>query len=198
MILSTGLKQNFNFLGNYSSLNKNLLYTVTGLRDIKDFTSMEIDIFNEAYDKYGVNETVYESDLEENVRIAILVNDINRIYIPEKHITFQTVKKYTYIRKVFVVDVGPMQSETDLTNALQTISGGVLDKLGVTPSIKVIETTEPQDIDEATHLGIVASRNANMSDGNLLAEIRRLNDIIADKDSTIADLNCIVKTLYMP
>lgn len=179
----------------YNTLVKeNVVYTINGTLFLREHLRNGLDVFMTTYNILGIDKSVYDADVRDNVIIVTLTDSAGKtIYLPERAVTGCALRDgVTYGEKSLIVNLGAFPLSKDFTDLLNDFKLFLKSRLGVSPSIELVKSSIDTSITNVEHDGIESSRvidapdNADVLYRNALAEIVILKQ-------TIVNLECIIK-----
>lgn len=178
-----GATGSFTLSSPYSSLISVFdIYTCKSVRTMDEFISNGEDpweMFYKVYESSVPNwKATYVSQLEENTPIVGLESDSGKwVYVPLPYIN-TSPKVDGYVYQAFALNIAlpsmPIGTESDMTileSIKNEIKEVILSKVGVQVTVNMVATSRPLLIDEASHMGLVASRNT-LPNANLSKDYR--------------------------
>lgn len=134
VIPSIGVRGYYEFNAPFNTITSNSqALTCTSLRTIKDINLVITNAYDTIYGSYGLDKSVYDSDLSSNIIIAsFMADDNNYYYIPTEYITKAVdTNGYLYKNNTISFDLGILREDIDLTALTTLLSGVIKDYLGV-------------------------------------------------------------------
>lgn len=140
-------------------------YTCQAVRRISDYLANNETPLETIYIDAGLTEVEYEVDLKKDMYIVSLQAGTGHwVYVPASYInTLPIVNGIPYRTLMIGVALPAMPADKDFSNIQTAISNLVTDTLGVTPNIKLVETSKTLLLDSAKHDILQSQRNAIIS-----------------------------------
>ncbi len=140
-------------------------YTCQAVRRISDYLANNETPLETIYVDAGLTEVEYEVDLKKDMYIVSLQAGTGHwVYVPASYInTLPIVNGIPYRTLMIGVALPAMPADKDFSNIQTAISNLVTDTLGVTPNIKLVETSKTLLLDSAKHDILQSQRNAIIS-----------------------------------
>lgn len=145
-------------------------YTCQAIRRISDYLANNEDVKADIYDKYQLPEAEFFDDSQKNMYIVSLQSEKGHwLYVPARYIVkYPEVNGIPYRTMMIGVSLPPMVADRDYSFVMTDIQNLVTDSLGVTPTVKLVETSrvllvskEKHDIEQANRTAII---NGNVTD----------------------------------
>lgn len=141
---------------------KGQIYTCQGIRKISDYLANSEDPKKVIYDKYGITTAHWIDDAAANMSIVSLQSDKGHwLYIPAKFInTYPLTNGIAYRSVMIGAALPPIPVTQDLTDLETSISNLIIDALGITPVVKLVETSAAVAVTDTKHIETQTARNA--------------------------------------
>lgn len=135
-------------------------YTVQAVRKLADYIANNEDPLKDIYTANGLSQTQYAEDLAAGMFVASLQSETGHwVYVPAKYIqTYPDTNGVPYRTLMMGVSLGAMPVEIDLDHLKTAISNLVRDSLGVTPQIKLVETSKALMVSRDKHDSLSTAR----------------------------------------
>lgn len=163
---SVGLEARFSFkdpAGRYikSKLNTQedkILLRTTTISNMKE--SIEVDLrdpFQDTYAPLGLNEFLYQEDLQNEVPILTfkhtgLSGKVTYLRVPLNYIEdYDNVSEIEYINKLIVVDLGSLNKELDTSVVFNDLKDFITTRLGVVPDVAEVSIGDPESVSRVDH-----------------------------------------------
>lgn len=137
---------------------ENERYTCQAVRRISDYLANNEDVKVSIYDKYTLPESEFFEDSAKDMFIVSLQSEKGHwIYVPARYvIKYPEVNGIPYRTMMIGVSLPPMAVDRDYSFIIDDISNLVQDRLGVSPLVKIVDTSkvilvtkEKHDIEQA-------------------------------------------------
>jgi len=150
-----------------SLIKTDIEYTVTNIRTIRDMVDDDIDVLNGMYIAEGLTEDQYTTDLTNNEVIVTLVAPNGAYYyVPANMIiSIPDVSGVKYVEKTIGINLGPLPKDIELDFLKQDISDLIYEKIGITPKVVIVDTSEEYIYTYEESETKEKQRLANISDG---------------------------------
>lgn len=146
-------------------LHPTTIYRCTAVRSISELVQSQIDPFTTFYQPNGLDITVYNSDVAQDVRmVTLLGTDGHVLYVPTTYInTYPLVDGVKYVVRGLTVELSALPINTDLTALKQKISDMVKAFTGAPGTVHELALSKPTVIDYPTAANLEATRQANIT-----------------------------------
>lgn len=134
VIPKIGIRGYYEFDAPYDTITSNSQsLTCIAIRTLKDINLVMTNAYETIYNNFGLDKSVYDNDLANNVVIASFITDDNNYYyIPTEYITKAVdTNGYLYKNNTISFDLGLLREDIDLTALTTLLSGIIKDYLGV-------------------------------------------------------------------
>jgi len=172
-------------------------YTCQAIRKISEYLANNENPKTLIYDKYQLTEDDYTSDAEQNMSIVSLQSAKGHwLYVPARYIVTYPITNGIPYRSIMIgVSLPSIPAEKDLSNLETDIGNLIVDTLGVTPAIRLVETSRvvliPKDKHDITQSTRDATANGRLTDRSrymsLLLEHQAALDKITALETYIKD-----------
>jgi hypothetical protein len=152
-------------------------YTCQGLRKLSEYLANNEDPKTLFYNEYSLTQDDYDADILEDMVIASLQSEIGHwLYIPVRYIVNYPITNGIPYRTVMIgVSLPSLPVERDLTYLQTDIENLITDSLGVTPVIKIVETSRvvlvPRDKHDITQSNRTLLSNGRTTDRSRYASL---------------------------
>lgn len=146
---------------------QNELYVCKSLRKISDYVHNNEDVKELIYTKYGIPEVNYIEDLKEDIIIASLQNDVGHwLNIPVRYfVKYPDLSGIAYKSFAIGVSLPSFPINKNFNPLVLAINNLVEDMLGITPEIKIIETSREILVPDAQHISTENDRKSRITSG---------------------------------
>jgi hypothetical protein len=137
-------------------IGNNELFTCKALRNISDYLNNQEDPKTNIYDKYNIPSSVYEEDIKSDAIIASLQNDVGHwVNVPVRYfVKYPDLSGVAYKAYAIGISLPSFPVTKDFNPLMTSIINLVTDTLGVTPEVRLIETSRevlvPDDLHTVT------------------------------------------------
>ena len=151
-------------------------YTCQAVRRLSDYLANNETPKTDIYDKYGIKESLYDSDREANMQIVSLQSEKGHwLYVPARYVVSYPITNGIPYRTMMIGAALPaFPADKDLSFLITDIGNLISDSLGVTATIKVVETSRVTLVPSAKHEASVAKR-AMQSNGRVTDRSRYMS-----------------------
>ena len=173
------------------------VYICKGIRKLSDYLAMNEDPKTFIYQYYGMSEEDYNNDLKADVEIISLQSDRGVwVYVPINRIrTYPQVNGIEYRAKSIVIKLPLIKESSDIASLVSDLSDMVLEHLGVTPEVSVVNLTRPTLLtSEASDTLETQRMAARPNDRTLTQKIINYQNTIIDLRNKISELEDYIKT----
>lgn len=141
-------------------MSPNVTYTCKGIRGLDDIVAEGLDPQEIYYTAHGIADSVYQSDLKDNVKIISLQSGVgNWLYVPSSYIlAYPNNNGVKYYAVMLGVSLGALPENFNLSAYKELVSNLTIDSIGVTPTIKEVIISAATNVDYASHALIATSR----------------------------------------
>lgn len=142
-------------------------YTCQAVRKLSDYLADNATPLESIYLEAGLTEQDYDDDLAQDMLILSLQAQTGHwVYVPTSYLITQPIVNGIPYRAVMVgVSLPPLPADKDLSNLLTAIAELTLETLGVSPVIKVVETSRVVLVNTLTHETTQLQRDALIGTG---------------------------------
>lgn len=141
-------------------INADEVYTCKAVRFIGDYIALNEDPKTLIYEAYGLTDTDYEADVADNMYIVSLCSESGQwLYIPARYIaSYPTMNGVRYHTMMMGVGLGAVPVDMDLSAIQTMVSNLIMDNLGITPAINLVQLSKPILVDRVNADKIEAAR----------------------------------------
>jgi len=184
-----------------TKINIDEQYTTKAIRSISDYISNNENIKALVYDANGILSTVYDQHVLDDIEIIALQSDLGHwIYVPSPYISkYPDPNGVVYKTTMIGVSLPPLPVELDLHLLDTDISNLIIDRLGVTPVIKQVETSKPVLVSDAIDVQHTTTRLA-LTNGDITdrARVLTLQSTLQQALNKITELETYIQANYVP
>lgn len=145
IIPSIGQEGYYSFLSPFDAFTSaGQIYTCKEVRQLGGIIASNEDPYTLYYQPYGLTQDDFNSDLAINMYIVSLQSDQGQwVYVPARFIkTYPQLDGVAYHSVAFSIQSGPVPVNKDLTAIKEALSNVVVDMLGITPDIAIVQTSK--------------------------------------------------------
>lgn len=147
------------------SLDADTNYTCTAVRNFDSLKATSVDVFSRYYQPNGLDDSVYLTDLDNNVSIVTLVDSSGTEYfIPTSYILGVPAKiivPYSHLYVTF--DLKALPDALDITSTLEEAELLFSSNLGITATAKMMTLPITEAVTFTEHTDLETARNANIN-----------------------------------
>lgn len=138
------------------------LYTCQAVRSINDYLANNEDPYTDIYLKYQLTQSDFDTDVQANMHIVSLQSDKGHwVHAPAKYIlTYPLVNGVPYRSFVLTASLPAFPTGRDLTFLNTEITNLCRDTLGVTPVVRLVESSRVVLVSTDKHDTITTTRTA--------------------------------------
>ena len=120
-------------------------YTCQAIRRLGDYIAFNEDPLNNIYLPYGLTETDFQADLDENMYIVSLQSEQGQwLYVPASYLlSYPLQNGVPYQTYMIGVNLGAIPTSMDLTAIQTLISNLVYENLGIKPKMSPVSLSKP-------------------------------------------------------
>lgn len=184
-----------------TKINIDEQYTTKAIRSISDYISNNEDIKALVYDANGILSTVYDRHVLDDIEIIALQSDLGHwVYVPSPYISkYPDPNGVVYKTTMIGVSLPPLPVDLDLHLLDTDISNLIIDRLGVTPIIKQVETSKPVLVSDAIDVQHTTARLA-LTNGDITdrTKVLTLQTTLQQALNKITELETYIQANYVP
>jgi len=184
-----------------TKINIDEQYTTKAIRSISDYISNNEDIKALVYDANGILSTVYDRHVLDDIEIIALQSDLGHwVYVPSPYISkYPDPNGVVYKTTMIGVSLPPLPVDLDLHLLDTDISNLIIDRLGVTPIIKQVETSKPVLVSDAIDVQHTTDRLA-LTNGDITdrTKVLTLQTTLQQALNKITELETYIQANYVP
>lgn len=161
-------------------------YTCKSIRKISEYLANNEDVKQDVYIANGLVEQDYDNDAKEDMAIVGLQNGTGHwVFVPVRFISTYPITNGIPYRSLMIGCALPaIPAEKDLSHILTGITDVIKDGLGVTPNIRLVETSKVSLIDSDKHSDLTMTRNVVMAGkttdrSRYMSTLNELNNALA-------------------
>ena len=146
-------------------ITSNEKYICKSLRKLSDYFASNENPKADIYDKYGIDEAIYNDDLANDTIIASLQSDKGHwLYIPVRFfVSYPDPNGIQYRTMGLGISLPSIPVDKDLSFLITDLKNLVMDSLGVSCEIKPVETSRIMLVTSEDHTIISAQRDMNIN-----------------------------------
>lgn len=203
MSININMKGRFTFKPPFVT-HPELIYNVTAIREMSDFSSYGIDVYKHVYMKVGLingsehdGKTFNFADEARNnpAIITLEANDGSIVYIPENYIlSYPNMSDVVYSRIILAADLGGLPDYVFLGDIKDELTELLNAKLGLKTEFKIVKgpfmaqpTAEEHETLEASRIGSVKVVS------NTFSELARCKQQLQEQDKTIKAMTALLR-----
>lgn len=135
-------------------------YTCKSIRKISEHRSLGADVFKDFYESKGIDEATFLIDEKEDAEIISLMASGGKwVHVPSRYILgYPDMNGIPYRGVALYISIPPFPVSQDFSNAISQLQDVVTTSLGVSSSIKPVETTRVSLVANASHELLKAKR----------------------------------------
>lgn len=136
-----------------AQLVEGLEYTSRAVRALSDYIANNEDPWETIYNPNGIQESVYKEDLKQNAYVVSLQSSTGHwLYVPERYVLhYPSVNGVPYRSVMIGVSLPSMPVEQDFGYLLTDVKSLVDSALGVSSTVRTVETSKVVLIPRETH-----------------------------------------------
>ena len=178
-------------------LSSGVSYRSIGVRKIADLIAKgEADPWESYYKPYGIDASVYQTDVAQDVCIVTLQSDNGTaIYVPTSYIvSFPDSSGMTYISTILGVDLGAIPVAMSLNNIVLMIQDLVRDTIGIDTQVETATVGEKTQVSSDSYASFEANRASKIKNSTTFRAraIKAENDL-ATANAEIARLKQYIR-----
>lgn len=174
-------------------------YTCKAIRKLSDLLANNENPKADIYDKYSIDESIYNEHIAEDIAIVSLQSDVGHwLFVPVTYFaTYPIPNGIPYRAVSLVFNLPSLPVAKDLSTVEESIKNLITDSLGVVSKSAVVEQSRVVLVPEDKHIQTQAARNqvinGNVTDRSryikALQELQTAHNKIAELEAYILTLN---------
>uniref|UniRef100_A0AAU7PFK9 Uncharacterized protein n=1 Tax=Burkholderia phage vB_BgluM-SURPRISE13 TaxID=3159457 RepID=A0AAU7PFK9_9VIRU len=167
-----------------SKYTAGLAYTCKAIRKISEMVANGIDVLNMVYIPNGLDQTAYDSDVQNDYSIITLQSAAGALLlVPSSYLAgWPSGDSVPYVVMGMIINLGPIPNTIDPTFLTDKVAPVIKAALGLDPEIQYATLSETTNKTYDDHVAQEATRTAAITDENS-DYVKRLN---AEADLTAA------------
>lgn len=177
------------------------IYECIAIRSFADFVDRGQNVFQTYYAPKGLDQSVYQADLDAGAHIVTLQSETSAIiFVPDTYIDkFPDLTGVEYKRIVLSVLLGPMPDTVDLTHAKTVLGDAASDVTGVVAQVTEHVAPWAGVVSADQHATLEAARQAAINNRTIdRATVLQQQEVINAQAQRISDLEAIIQQLQAP
>lgn len=177
------------------------IYECIAVRSFADFVEKGQNVFQMFYAPKGLDQSVYQADLEAGAHIVTLQSQTSAlIFVPDTYISkFPDLTGVEYKRIVLSVLLGPLPDDVDLTHAKTVLGDAASDITGVVAQVTEHVAPYAGVVSADQHATLEVARQAAITNRSIdRATVIQQQAVIDAQAARIADLEAIIIDLQTP
>lgn len=149
-----GSSGKYTYKAPYDTLGNNQTeFRCMSIKTLVDCISSGEDPFKKYYEPYKLTQQDYKKDLLEGASIIGLQSTVGQwLYIPNSYLlSFPDVSGVRYVTMVLAANIGAIPETMNLDILISEIEDVVMSRLGITPEVRPVITSQPALIGYADH-----------------------------------------------
>ena len=194
IIPEVGAKGVYSFKAPFDTLpNKQTEYECMSVRKITDALAAGENVFARYYEPYELDRAAYEADIASGVILIGLQSALGQtLDIPNSYLTsYPDASGVRYRVMALAVDLGAIADTMNLEVIISELKELIGARIGITPEIATVATSQPALISYEDHERLEAARQSKITIDNSLTV--RYNTLVAERDQLLQKNAALVK-----
>lgn len=177
-----GSSGKYTYKAPYDTLGNNQTeFKCMSIKTLVDCLSSGEDPYKKYYEPYKLTQQDYKKDLVDSASIIGLQSAVGQwLYIPNSYLlSFPDVSGVRYVNMVLAANIGAIPETMNLDTLISEVEDAIIARLGITPEIKSVITSQPALIGYDDHMRLEGSRmNLVRQESPLIRQVIELKTMV--------------------